>query len=178
MAAAAIHGLINRLTRCCGSAWRTSLASTAAVLVGYPTDPSAETLAPEQTSDFIQTLELTNWGPARRLKPPVSIEGVPIRWERPAGPLGVADAEFSDTEKSEVISARMRCGISRCFRLGICQCADEKMQTFAFFVHPQTYPRRIAVSVYCSRNKSSQGCAGLKNDPERRHERRPPYNLV
>ena len=96
MAAAAIHGLINRLTKRCGSEWRTSLAATAAVLVGYPTDPSAETLAPEQASDFIETLERTTWGPASRLKPPVSIEGVPILWERPAGHLGVAEVEFSD----------------------------------------------------------------------------------
>ena len=96
MAAAAIHGLINRLTRRCGSEWRTSLAATAAVLAGYPTDPSAETLAPEQATDFIETLELTTWGPAGRLKPPVTIEGVPILWERPAGNLGVAEAEFSD----------------------------------------------------------------------------------
>jgi hypothetical protein len=96
MAAAAIHGLIDRLTRRCGSEWRTSLAATAAVLVGYPTDPSAKTLSPEQASDFIEKLELTTWGPACRLKPPVSIEGVPIFWERPAGELGVAEAEFSD----------------------------------------------------------------------------------
>ena len=96
MAAAAIHGLINRLTRRSGSEWRTSLAATAAVLVGYPADRSAETLAPEQISDFIEKLELTTWGPARRLKPPVSIEDVPILWERPATHLGIADAEFSD----------------------------------------------------------------------------------
>ena len=37
----------------------------------------------------------TSWGPARRLLPPVSVDGVPMRWSLPATELGSAPARWS-----------------------------------------------------------------------------------
>jgi len=62
---------------------------------GYPASPAADSLAPELPSDLVETVEMTGWGPARRLAPPVIIERTPLRWERLAGPLGAARAEFA-----------------------------------------------------------------------------------
>jgi hypothetical protein len=39
-------------------------------------------------------VEHTAWGDARRLPPPVLVTGAPLRWDRPAGPLGSAPAEW------------------------------------------------------------------------------------
>ena len=41
-------------------------------------------------ADYAPEIESTDWGPARRLKPPAAVEGAPMRWARPAGRLGAA----------------------------------------------------------------------------------------
>lgn len=46
--------------------------------------------------DFSPQLEQTEWGPARRYRPPVVIEGTPMRWTLPASSLGSADARWRD----------------------------------------------------------------------------------
>ncbi|MGE0228322.1 MAG: CoA transferase [Dehalococcoidia bacterium] len=66
---------------------RLSLARTAALLTGYRLQ-SAAPLAPETPADVDATTEDTGWGPAVRLRAPVRIEGVALRPERPAMPLG------------------------------------------------------------------------------------------
>lgn len=88
MAAAVLHGLADRAASGRGSRWRTSLARVAAVLVDGPrTDPSTSIREPGP-DDLEDDVELTSWGPARRLRPPVVVDGSPLRWERPATDLG------------------------------------------------------------------------------------------
>ena len=94
MAAAAIRGLTTRAATGAGATIRTSLARTAALLVGMaPGD--AGWLAPEVASDLDEGLEATGWGPARRLRPPCRVEGTPLRWDRPATDLGSAQPAWA-----------------------------------------------------------------------------------
>jgi hypothetical protein len=88
MAAAAIRGLAERQRSGRGCEVRVSLARTAATLIAAGERDFEDTLAPETVADHSPEVEATAWGPARRLKPPLSIDGVPMRWDRPAGPLG------------------------------------------------------------------------------------------
>ncbi len=67
---------------------RLSLARTAALLQGYPSDTVSEGFQPVNMEDYGETVEHTAWGPARRLRPAITVEGVPMRWTIPAGPLG------------------------------------------------------------------------------------------
>jgi hypothetical protein len=94
MAAAAVRGLAQRLTAGVGCDTRASLARTAALLIRWPADPERAAMAPEQASDRTDVVEETAWGPARRLKPPLVVEGAPMGWDRPAGPLGVSPATW------------------------------------------------------------------------------------
>jgi crotonobetainyl-CoA:carnitine CoA-transferase CaiB-like acyl-CoA transferase len=91
MAAAAVRALIARLAD--GGTWhaRLSLARTAALLAAAPVPAEPQpALAPPGDDDFATALEQTAWGPARRYRPPVSVEGVPMSWTRPAGSLGAS----------------------------------------------------------------------------------------
>jgi hypothetical protein len=38
--------------------------------------------------DLAPEIEATSWGPARRLRPPVAMVGIPMRWSRAARCLG------------------------------------------------------------------------------------------
>ncbi|HVZ08096.1 CoA transferase [Rhodopila sp.] len=87
MATAALRGITGRLRTGQGSASRLSLARIAALLTGL--DAAEETpLAPETPDDLSEAVEATGWGPARRIKPPVEIEGTRLAWAVPSGPLG------------------------------------------------------------------------------------------
>jgi hypothetical protein len=89
MAAAVLRGLTARLDTGAGLEARASLARTAALLVsGAP--PSGEDIETETDADWDETVEQTAWGPARRVRAPLAIEGAPMHWDRPAGPLGAA----------------------------------------------------------------------------------------
>jgi hypothetical protein len=92
LAAAAISGIALRRTDGVGSRWRTSLARMARLLVdaGVGTVPDGDGVppVPPQASGPV---ERTAWGDARRLPPPVSVEGAPLRWNLPAGPLGSSE---------------------------------------------------------------------------------------
>jgi hypothetical protein len=91
LAAAAIRGLTQRLTSGNGCEVRASLARTARLLISQSRgDRDPVSFARETASDLADDEELTVWGPARRLKPPIEIQGCPIRWAIPAGPLGTA----------------------------------------------------------------------------------------
>lgn len=86
LAAAAISGWRRRLRTGVGSLATASLARTAAALMAGPVG-SFDCTGP--TPDGVAfTGESTEWGPARRLEFPARIDGVPIRWDRPASPLG------------------------------------------------------------------------------------------
>jgi hypothetical protein len=90
VAAAALRGLTGRLRTGRGSIARTSLARTAALLTTRPADGPSVPLAPAGAADFSPAPEFTAWGEARRLLPPLSIAGIPMRWDRPAEPLGAS----------------------------------------------------------------------------------------
>lgn len=66
---------------------RLSLARTAALLAGHPADTRVP-FAPAGVADLRDGVEDTPWGPARRLRAPLDIAGVPMRWDRPACALG------------------------------------------------------------------------------------------
>jgi len=95
MAAAAVRGLTRRLSTGAGSSARTSLARTAVLLTSLPRGGSTP-LAPERPDDLMDTIEATAWGPARRIRPPCSVEGAPMRWDHPATELGSATAEWAN----------------------------------------------------------------------------------
>jgi crotonobetainyl-CoA:carnitine CoA-transferase CaiB-like acyl-CoA transferase len=95
LAAAALTGLARRNENGRGSRWRASLARMSRVLVdagigstiiGGGIDPVGP--------DGDVPVETTVWGDARRLPPPLVVSGSPLRWSRPAGPLGTSPAEW------------------------------------------------------------------------------------
>ncbi|TNC15009.1 acyl-CoA transferase [Methylobacterium terricola] len=94
MAAAVLRGLTRRLATGRGSAARTALARTAGLLAAAPPAPPEDPPAPPRRADHADALELTAWGPALRLRPPLTLDDVPMRWDRPAGPLGGAEAAW------------------------------------------------------------------------------------
>jgi len=89
MAAAALRGLTCRWQQGVGSDWRMSLARTALLLV-QQAPQGQQALAPETSADLGAAVEHTAWGPARRLRAALDIDGVPLHWALPAGPLGSA----------------------------------------------------------------------------------------
>lgn len=94
MAAAAVRGLTVRLSTGAGCTVRASLAGTAALLTRLPPgDPGP--LAPETLGDLVDAVEATPWGPARRVQPPCEVGNAPMRWRRPATPLGSAAASWA-----------------------------------------------------------------------------------
>ena len=91
LAAAALRGLYARRADSVGTTTRVSLARTARLLTALERrdfDGPAVTLNDE---DYEPTVEPTPWGGLRRLRVPVRIPGVPIRWARGATALGSDD---------------------------------------------------------------------------------------
>jgi crotonobetainyl-CoA:carnitine CoA-transferase CaiB-like acyl-CoA transferase len=94
LAAAVIRGLTRRSLGEGGSSSRLSLARTAKLLVDLDPASSEPPLAPVTDDDLAPGVEITAWGEARRLKPPVTVEGAPLRWDLPASALGSAMARW------------------------------------------------------------------------------------
>jgi hypothetical protein len=90
LAAAAVRGLAARLTSGLGQRGRTSLARTAELLIQAGDGDLTARLAPETDADVLPPIEQTVWGPARRLQPPLRVDGAPVHWDRPALGLGSA----------------------------------------------------------------------------------------
>ncbi len=93
MAAAAVRGLVRRMATGAGCTARLSLARTAHWLASaeqHAVDP----LAPEQADDVSEVPEPTFWGPARRVRPPLEVQGAAMHWDRPALALGSAQARW------------------------------------------------------------------------------------
>ncbi|MDP4003996.1 CoA transferase [Methylobacterium sp. NEAU K] len=88
MAAAVLRLLARRLADGTGGAARLSLARTAALLAAAGPSAAEEEPAPEGPEDLAREVEATSWGPARRLRPPVAVAGVAMRWGRAARLLG------------------------------------------------------------------------------------------
>ncbi|MYM68022.1 acyl-CoA transferase [Pseudoduganella sp. FT55W] len=91
MAAATVRALIARLHEARTLQARLSLARTAKLLTDVPSTAPMQTttpMAPTSDNDYAPQLEQSEWGPARRYLPPVTIDGAPMAWSRPAASLG------------------------------------------------------------------------------------------
>lgn len=93
LAAIAVRGLTERLKGCCGFEARTSLARVAALLTSVAAMPG-DRMDDETPADASASIEQTEWGPARRLQPPLTVGGIAQRWDRPATSLGSSVAEW------------------------------------------------------------------------------------
>jgi crotonobetainyl-CoA:carnitine CoA-transferase CaiB-like acyl-CoA transferase len=89
MAAAVIRGLSTRK----GFQARASLAGTAQLLLSQPRSTS-DTLTMSD-SDWSDQLELTEFGPAHRLRSPVQVGKAFLHWDRPAVSLGSSPPSFT-----------------------------------------------------------------------------------
>ncbi len=94
LAAAAVRGLRERRTTGAAATVRCSLARSAALLLDGPPGSFDDALAPLADDDWAPAPERTAWGVVRRLRPPLVIEGAPMRWDRPASPLGAHSATW------------------------------------------------------------------------------------
>jgi crotonobetainyl-CoA:carnitine CoA-transferase CaiB-like acyl-CoA transferase len=95
MAAAAIRGITRRLTQGRGTQARLSLARTAMVLIDLQHDETEPQLAPESPADWSSTIEVTEWGAARRVAPPAEVDGTVMSWAHPACSLGSAEPRWT-----------------------------------------------------------------------------------
>jgi hypothetical protein len=96
MAAAAIRGITQRVKNASGIEARLSLARTAKLVIDHASDREEEAFAPEAQFDRSPQIELTDWGKAQRILPPVQIAGVPMHWDYAASGLGSAAPKWSD----------------------------------------------------------------------------------
>lgn len=94
LATAVLSGLAERLRSGAGTAFRTSLARTAALLEGQFQPAGTPALAPETEDDLSPTIEATHWGPAHRVKSPVELSTTMVAWDLPAGPVGTSKATW------------------------------------------------------------------------------------
>ncbi|MCC0036352.1 MAG: CoA transferase [Hoeflea sp.] len=88
LAAAVVRGLTLRQTQGTGSRWRTSLSRVGGFLAAHRQGPVADPIGKAEPTDYAPDVELTDWGPALRLSPPLRLGEAGMRWERPAGELG------------------------------------------------------------------------------------------
>lgn len=92
MAAAVLRGLALRAQTGTGSRWRTSLARVGGFLAACPQGPVADPIGKAEPADYAQKVESTDWGPALRLRSPLSVGDAEMHWGRPAGELGASAA--------------------------------------------------------------------------------------
>ena len=92
LAACALTGLAQRHEVGLGSRWRTSLATMARVLsdAGVGSSIQGSGIDPPGPAPDAP-VEQTTWGPARRLPPPLMVDGAPLQWDLPASPLGTVE---------------------------------------------------------------------------------------
>jgi len=72
----------------CGIALLPKGRRQAALLTAAPMPERNELFADVTDVDFDSAIEATAWGPARRMKPPLVVEGSAMRWDYPASALG------------------------------------------------------------------------------------------
>ena len=94
MAAASLRGLALRLREQTAISARLSLARTAAALIGSGEEAVGPAFTDMSEADYALEIERTPWGPARRLRSPLKIGDVRLRWDRPAAELGSAQAQW------------------------------------------------------------------------------------
>jgi hypothetical protein len=95
LATAALRGLHARRDDDNGTTARVSLARTARLLTSLGPGSFDGTNVTTGNDDYEPAVEHTPWGDARRLHPPVTVPGVPIRWDHGATALGSADATWA-----------------------------------------------------------------------------------
>jgi hypothetical protein len=71
-----------------------SLARTAALLVDGPRMDADEVAVTAGSADWSDALEQTDFGPARRLRGPVTIGDIKMEWDLPASRLGSGAAAW------------------------------------------------------------------------------------
>ena len=74
-----------------------SLARTASLLATTRREESHPGVAPDIPDDLDSGIEETAWGPARRVRFPLKIEGMDVHWRAPAGRLRSAPAQWEPT---------------------------------------------------------------------------------
>ncbi len=94
LAATVIRGITTRLETGAATTARTSLARVAHELVRMPMPDDDAELAPEAPADWSDEAEGTEWGAARRLRAPLTIEGTPMRWNYAPSPLGSSNPQW------------------------------------------------------------------------------------
>ena len=94
MAAVAIRGVTRRLVEGTGTEARLSLARTAKLLLDAGAADATAALSPETSADLSPTIEATDWGPAQRLNPPITIDSTPMHWDLPARKLGSSEPRW------------------------------------------------------------------------------------
>ena len=95
MAASAIRGLTERITLGTALRARCSLARTAHLLITQAAGDKDGTELDLAAAPTAEAIEQTSWGPARRVLPPLVIEGAPMSWDRPALALGSHHATWA-----------------------------------------------------------------------------------
>lgn len=102
LGAAAIMGLVRRITSGHGSRVQMSLARTAHLLIDHacePTDPSFR--LPDENATLLDLIHGQGSRPTRRLAPPVEIDGVPLFWDRPAELAGSSSANWASPGRND-----------------------------------------------------------------------------
>ena len=94
MAATAIRGVTQRLRQGTGIEARLSLARTAKLLTDQNADQQEQPFSSETEGDRSPVIEITEWGNAQRVAPPVTVGGAEMRWNRPACSLGSAQPSW------------------------------------------------------------------------------------
>lgn len=100
MAAAVLNGLTRRNHHGYGSISRLSLARTGELLMSQSASALIQEHGeehapdPETQADHALQTEQSDWGPARRLKPPCELEGIPMQWDLPATALRSSTAQW------------------------------------------------------------------------------------
>ncbi|VUD69667.1 CoA transferase [Methylobacterium symbioticum] len=101
LAATALRGLHRREAEGSALTARLSLARTAKLLTDAGPQGPEPPLAPETEADLDAATEATAWGPARRLRSPLVVGALPMRFARPARTLGSAPARWADAESAD-----------------------------------------------------------------------------
>ncbi|SOE08780.1 CoA transferase family III [Hoeflea halophila] len=100
LAAATLRGLTLRAKEGRGSVWRTSLVRVAEFLKVWPhradeTGIGEVDFGEPEPDDFCDSMEPTDWGPALRLRAPVTVGAASMSWATPATRLGSSSAAWA-----------------------------------------------------------------------------------
>ncbi len=94
LATAVLRGLTLRLKDGTGLTAHTSLARMAQLLMSGSGQQVDAPLSPEMPDDLSPVIEASHWGPAQRLRAPVTIGNTAMAWDYPAAPLGSAPPQW------------------------------------------------------------------------------------